>query len=163
MSTSSNKETTGWFQFPGFDIMSLLAPNPAFAPLQNWLKEQKFMDMPASWPTPFAFQDFSKSGMEWYTMATEQMQTAFDEYWKMLGLVPQTEYDRLLQQYNAIKRKLEEEEQKKRENGEQDKAKLKETQEALKAAQAQIEKLESDMKKAGRQAETKAETKKEKI
>lgn len=156
MSTSDSKQTTGWFQFPDFDITSFFTPNTTLAPFQDWFKDQKFIHTSSPW-TPFTFPDFNKTSMNWYTLAAEQIQTAFDEYWKMLGLVPQTEYDRLLQQYNTIKRKLEEDEQKKNEKNAQDNAKIQETQEALKAAEAQIEKLENDLKKTGRQTETKKE------
>ena len=133
MSAGDNKPS-GWFQFPGFDVSSFLPPHISFNPLQDWLKDQKAKGASGLWPTPFPFPDLSKAGMEWYTLATEQMQTALEEYWKLMGLVPQNEYDRLLQQYNAIKRKMEEEEQKKEKKGEQDNAKLKEIQEALKTA-----------------------------
>ncbi|MCW7755194.1 hypothetical protein OOT00_14495 [Desulfobotulus sp. H1] len=151
---SEDKQATGWFQFPSFDVSPFLSPNMTFTAVQDWLKDQKVLDASSIWPGSALFPDLSKAGMEWYSLASEQMQTALGEYWKLMGLVPANEYERLLEQYKAVKHKLEEE-QKKNKKGEQDSSSLKQTEEALKSAESQIKKLEEDLKKALQTAEKK--------
>ncbi|TWI68933.1 hypothetical protein LZ24_02407 [Desulfobotulus alkaliphilus] len=145
MSAADNRQSTGWFQFPGFDIASFITPGVSFNPLQDWLKGQQPMDTSSIWPNPSLMPDFNKAGMEWYTLATEQVQTVFEEYWKLMGLVPKNEYDRLLEQYKAIKQKIEEEQKKNKQN-EQTSSRLKEAEEALRAAETQIKTLEKTEK-----------------
>ncbi|TYT73604.1 hypothetical protein [Desulfobotulus mexicanus] len=141
MSAADNKQSTEWFQFPAFDFSSFITPGVSFNPLQEWMKGHKSMDTSSMWPNPDLMPDFNKAGIEWYTLATEQVQTVFEEYWKIMGLVPKNEYDRLLEQYKAIKQKIEEEQKKNKQN-EQNSSRLKETEEALRAAETQIKTLE---------------------
>lgn len=141
--------TTPFF-FTELDPAALFNPAQAFSKMSQWFEPAPDLFKKGNGTqAPFPFPDFSKSALDWYAMATDQFQAAFDEYWKMMGLVPKNEHTRLVEKYNAIRRQLEEEKKKQdkiQKKSKEEAASLKEAKGALTKATARIKELEGELK-----------------